>query len=416
MPSRPFQAAQPGGPLPRPQQLPDPLGGAPGDNASMDIVDTAHALAPEIRASISEIERLRTLPPALADTLARAGLFRMLLPSRLGGLESAPLDALAAMAAIGAADASAGWCVMIGATAGLSAAWLAPEVAATIHATPETVTGGVFAPMGRAVVEGDAFRVDGRWTWFSGHAHCRWLAGGCTVIEHGQPRLLPDGRPETRMVFFPIEVATRLDGWHVAGLAGTGSGEVAVAGLRVPQSHSFSLATEPPREHGPLYRLPPFGLLAQGIAAVMLGNARAAIDDLIELAGAKRPQGSRRTLAERPAAQAELARAEASLRSAQAYCTDAVGEAWRQACAGDPPGLAERAQLRLSATWATRAAADVTRGMYDLGGGSAVFLSSPLQRRFRDAHVGTQHAMVAPSTLELAGRVLMGLPTDATLL
>ncbi len=54
--------------------------------------------------------------------------------------------------------------------------------------------------------------------------------------------------------------------------------------------------------------------------------------------------------------------------------------------------------------------------MHDLGGGSAVYLSSPLQRRFRDAHVGTQHAMVSASTLELAGRVLMGLPTDATML
>jgi indole-3-acetate monooxygenase len=382
----------------------------------MDIVDTARRLAPEIRASIPESERLRSLPPALADTLARAGLFRMLLPRRLGGLESAPLDALAAMEAVGAADASAGWCVMIGATAGLSAAWLAPEVAAAIHSTPETVTGGVFAPMGRAVVEGDSFRVDGRWSWFSGHAHCRWLAGGCMLIEDGQPRLLADGRPDTRMVFFPIEAATLLDGWHVSGLTGTGSGEVAVADQLIPASHAFSLASDPPRESGPLYRLPPFGLLAQGIAAVMLGNARSAVDDLIELAGAKRPQGSRRTLAERTGAQAELARAEASLRSARAYCTDAVGEAWRQACAGDPPGLPERAHLRLSATWATRTAADVTRAMYDLGGGSAVFLSSPLQRRFRDAHVGTQHAMVAPPTLELAGRVLMGLPTDTTLL
>lgn len=382
----------------------------------MDIVDTAQALAPDIRAGIPEIERLRTLPPALVGTLARAGLFRSLLPRRFGGLESAPGAALAAMEAIGTADASTGWCVMIGATAGLSAAWLEPEVAAAIHATPETVTGGVFAPMGRAVLEAGGYLVDGRWAWFSGHAHCRWLAGGCTVFEAGQPRLLPDGRPDTRMVFFPIEDATRLDGWQVSGLVGTGSGEVAVSGLRVPRSHSVSLTTEPPREAGPLYRMPPFGLLAQGIAAVMLGNARAAIDDLIELAGAKRPQGSRRTLAERAGAQAELARAEASLRSARAYCNDAVGEAWRQACAGDTPGLAERAHLRLSATWATRTAADVARSMYDLGGGSAVYLSSPLQRRFRDAHVGTQHAMVAPPTLELAGRVLMGLPTDTSLL
>jgi alkylation response protein AidB-like acyl-CoA dehydrogenase len=382
----------------------------------MNILETARTLAPEIRASIAESERLRTLPPALALSLAQAGLFRTLLPRRFGGLESTPLDALATMETIAAADASAGWCVMIGATAGLSAAWLAPEVAAAIHATPETVTGGVFAPMGSALVEGDGFRVDGRWSWFSGHAHCRWLAGGCSVIEDGQPRRLPDGRPDTRMVFFPIEAATRLDGWHVSGLTGTGSGEVAVTGLRVPGSHAFSFVTDPPRESGPLYRLPPFGLLAQGIAAVMLGNARAAIADLVELAGAKRPQGSRRTLAERTGAQAELARAEASLRSARAYCTDAVGEAWRQACAGDTPGLAQRAHLRLSATWATRAAADVTRNMYDLGGGSAVYLSSPLQRRFRDAHVGTQHAMVASATLELAGRVLMGLPTDTSLL
>ncbi|MFN9773167.1 MAG: acyl-CoA dehydrogenase family protein, partial [Burkholderiales bacterium] len=158
------------------------------------------------------------------------------------------------------------------------------------------------------------------------------------------------------------------------------------------------------------------GLLAQGIAFVMLGNARAAIDDLVALASSKRPQGSRRTLAERAGAQAELARAEAALRSASAYCVDAVGTAWSRALGGDPPGLRERAALRLSATHATRTAADVARAMYDLGGGSSVFESSPLQRRFRDAHVGTQHAMVAPPTLELAGRVLMGVATDATLL
>jgi alkylation response protein AidB-like acyl-CoA dehydrogenase len=382
----------------------------------MTSADTARALGPEIRARIPEMEQARTLPPDLVATLAGAGLFRTLLPRSLGGLELEPHEALASMTAIGHADASAGWCVMIGATAGMSAAWLAPEVAAAIHAAPAAVTGGVFAPMGRAVVDGDDYVVDGRWQWFSGHAHCSWLAGGCVIIEHGQPRLLAGGAPDTRMVFFPAASARRLDGWHVSGLAGTGSGEVEVTGLRVPRSRSVSFTADLPRHDGPLYRMPPFGLLAQGIAAVMLGNARAAIEDLTALAGAKQPQGSRRTLAERATAQASLAQAEAQLRSASAYCAQAVGAAWREACAGDPPGLRARADLRLSATHATRIAADVARSMYDLGGGSAVFLSSPLQRRFRDAHVGTQHAMVSPATFELAGRVLMGLPTDTTLL
>jgi alkylation response protein AidB-like acyl-CoA dehydrogenase len=376
----------------------------------------ARALAPGIRARADEIERARTLPADLATALADAGLFRTLLPRRLGGLELEPAAALATMEALGEADASAGWCTMIGATAGLSAAWLDPEVAASIHASPRTITGGVFAPLGRAALDGDDFVVDGRWPWFSGHAHCAWLAGGCVVTEGGAPRLRADGSPETRMVFFPIGAVERLDGWHVAGLSGTGSGEVAVRGLRVPRSRSVSLVDDAPREPGPLYRLPVFGLLAQGIAAVMMGNARAAIESLVELADGKRPQGSRRTLAERPGAQAELARAEASLRSARAWCAEAVGDAWRSACAGDAPDLERRAALRLSATWATRTAAEVARTMHDLGGGSSVFLSSPLQRRFRDAHVGTQHAMVSATTYELTGRVLMGVPTDATLL
>lgn len=382
----------------------------------MDIVATARALAPSIRLRSDEIERGRSLPADLAATLARAGLFRTLLPRRLGGLECAPLEALAAMETVGEADASAGWCTMIGATAGMSAAWLDPDVAATIHDGPEVVTGGVFAPIGRAVVDGDDYVVDGRWPWFSGHAHCAWLSGGCVVLEGGAARMLPNGMPDSRMVFFPAHAATRLDGWHVSGLCGTGSGEIEVRGLRVPRVHSVSLIADAPREPGPLYRMPPFGLLAQGIAAVMLGNARAAIDDLIELASEKRPQGSRRSLAERTGAQTELARAEAALRSARAYCIDAVGSAWTRACDGDPPDLRERAALRLSATTATRVAADVARAMYELGGGSSVFDSNPLQRRFRDAYVGTQHAMVAPPTLELAGRVLMGVPTDATLL
>jgi alkylation response protein AidB-like acyl-CoA dehydrogenase len=148
----------------------------------------------------------------------------------------------------------------------------------------------------------------------------------------------------------------------------------------------------------------------------MLGNARGAVGELVALAGAKRPQASTRTLAERAGTQAELARNEAQLRSARAFYREAIAGAWARAAAGDPLGTEERALLRLAATHAVRTAADVARAMHDLGGGSSVFLDNPLQRRFRDAHVGTQHMMVAPPTLELAGRVLAGLPTDASML
>jgi alkylation response protein AidB-like acyl-CoA dehydrogenase len=54
--------------------------------------------------------------------------------------------------------------------------------------------------------------------------------------------------------------------------------------------------------------------------------------------------------------------------------------------------------------------AAVARSMYDLGGGSAIYERSPLQRRFRDAHTATAHFQVSLPTYELMGRVLLGLP------
>lgn len=373
------------------------------------LVERARSLVPIIAGHAATVERERRLPADLLAALREAGLFRLLLPARLDGLQAEPIDAFDVIEAVSAGDASTGWCVMIGATAGMSAAWLEPAAARVVHASPDTITGGVFAPLGRARRDGDGWRVDGRWPWFSGHAHCDWLAAGCLLDGIDAPA------PVARMMFFRAADAVSLDGWQVSGLSGTGSGEVAVSDLHVPAAFSISL-TEPPHDDGALYRMPPFGLLAMGVAAVMLGNARAAIDDLVTLAAARRPQGSRRVLADRATVQAEVARADAALRAARAGCASTLAAAWTAVTRGDALDVDERARLRASATFAVRTAADVARSMYDLGGGASVFLSHPLQRRFRDAHVGTAHAMVAPATWELAGRVRLGLPTDATLL
>lgn len=374
--------------------------------------ELARAMSGEIGTRLEAMARERRMPADLASSLARAGFFRMMTPASVGGLERPAAECLQALEALGETDASVGWCAMIAATTGLAASRMPLEAARTIHAGPEVVTGGVFAPMGRARPDGDAYVLDGRWAWASGSTHCTWLGGGSLLLgDDGRPTLLEDGSPDLRMLFFPAEQATLIDTWHAMGLTGTGSGEMEVRGVRVPRALAVSLFA-PPRESGPLYRFPVFGLLALGIAAVMLGNARGAIDALIDLAGGKTPQGSRRTLAERAGVQAELAQAEASLRAARALVYDEVERAWSAACAGHDLDAPLRAGLRLAATHATRTAADVARAMHDLGGGTSVFLSCPLQRRFRDAHVGTQHMMVAPPTWELTGRVLLGLPTD----
>ena len=242
-------------------------------------------------------------PADLARTMAEAGLFRMAVPRSLGGLEVEAATLLRAIELIGEADGSAGWCLMIGVTSTVIAAYLPREVAHEIFAEPTTIVGGAFAPLGRAVREGDHYRLSGRWPWASGSINCQWLMGGSAILEDGKPRLLPNGMLDSRLLVFPTAQATLIDSWFAAGLCGTGSGDMEVQELRVPAARSISLMSDRPVEGGPLYVFPVFGLLALGIGAVALGIARAAITDLVALAGGKKPQGSTRTLAERATAQ-----------------------------------------------------------------------------------------------------------------
>ena len=370
------------------------------------VIDAVRALVPRIRAAADEIEAGRRVPRAIVDGMIDAGLFRLCVPRSLGGLEAHPRELVDAFATIAAADGSTGWCAMIGANSGLVSAYLPEPLAREIYGDPRAVTGGVFAPFGTATPAGDGWRVSGRWPFASGSEHCTWLMGGAIVRDGGPPR--------ARMMLFPASEVRIVDTWTVSGLRGTGSHDMTVEDALVPSARSVSLTDDRPREPGGLYKFPAFGLLAFGIAAVALGIARAAIDELVRLAGGKRSQGSRRTLAERGVVQAEVAQAEALVRAGRAFLDDAIDRAWARAASADAIGVEERVGLRLAATHATTSAARAVDLAYNAGGGTAVYATSPLQRCFRDVHVATQHAMVASATWELAGRILLGLETDTS--
>jgi indole-3-acetate monooxygenase len=369
-----------------------------------DLLEAARTITPTLTQRAAELDAARRLPADLAQTLAEQGFFRMVLPEAYHGLELPPARMVEVLEALGTANASVAWCVMIGATTALNAAYLPDHHARTIWADPSMITGGVFAPKGKAVREGNHYRISGRWAWGSGSANCGWLVGGALVMG--------DGPPSARMMWFERDQVELIDTWHTMGMRGTGSGDMAVSEALVPMDRSVSLTDDKARIERPLYAFPAFGMLAMAIAGVALGNARGAIDDLVDMAGGKVPTGSRRPLAERTSTQVEVARAEGQLRAARAYLLDSAEVAFANATAHGEPSLADRANLRIAATHAVRTSAEVTRAMHDLGGGTSVYETCPLSRRFRDAHVATQHIMVAPGSLELAGRALLGIEGD----
>ncbi|MEM0986589.1 MAG: acyl-CoA dehydrogenase family protein [Pseudomonadota bacterium] len=381
-----------------------------------DVKAAAAAIVPSIRARIEDIEAGRRLPADLAAALASAGVFRMVTPRAYGGLELSPREIVETVEILATADASVGWCAMIGATTAMNAAYMAPEFAEEIYGDPAIITGGVFAPMGKAVDEGDHYRVTGRWQWGSGSANCTWLCGGAIVTDaDGQLKRLDSGAPENRMMVFPASDAELLDTWHTMGLKGTGSGDIAVNDIRVPKGRTVSLLSDKPRIDGALYAFPAFGLLALGVAGAALGNARGALDDFKALATRKKNQGSAKTLSERQVIQAEYAKQEAAWRAARAYLFDEIDRAWAVAQSTGALPVDQRGALRMACTHMVRTSADICRMTHDLAGGVDVYTNSAIQRRFRDAHAMTAHIVTAPATWELTGRILMDLPTDGAM-
>lgn len=375
-----------------------------------DPIASARALQPTLRKRADEIEAARRLPADLSAEFASAGFYRLCVPEVYGGLELPPMTTMETIETLAAADGSAAWCVFIAATSGTVLALLPEDGAREVFPHEKALLGGVFAPRGEAHQTDEGFRVNGRWQWGSGTQNADWVMGGCRIFEGGKPAVDKNGAPLARMMIVPAADVTFHDTWYVSGLSGTGSTDFEFADVFVPNRHAVGLGVDRPLER-PLYAFPQFGLLAMGIAAVALGLARAAIDELIDLAGGKTPAASSRPLAARQSAQMEVALAEAERRSARAFFYETIEAAWEMAQREGRIGVDERRDVRLATTHAVRASASAVDRMYHLAGGTSVYRTSPLQRIFRDVHVTTQHMMVAPSTFELTGRLLLGLET-----
>jgi alkylation response protein AidB-like acyl-CoA dehydrogenase len=380
-----------------------------------ELIERARRFAVEIAPRGAEIEAARRIPRDLSVALGEAGFYRMYMTTDRGGPELSPRVVSEVCETLARGDAACGWVVFIAATTTLAFGRMTDEAVAEIMARPDSLATGVFAANGVATRVEGGFRVTGRWDWGSGSPNADWIGGGCALVEDGKTLTNSAGAPRNHMVFFPAEQVTSLDTWRVAGLSGTGSTAFEVRDVFVPERHVAGVLVRSVLDR-PLFRFPPFSPLAQGIGAVAMGIARAAIDEAVTVARERRRGGSSAPLAERPYAQTEVARAEARLRSARAFFYGTIDAAWEAAQSGGPVALSHARDMRLAVNHAVSESVAVVDAMYTLAGGAAVYADSPLQRRFRDIHVATQHFMVAPNTLEAVGRLFLGLETNTALL
>lgn len=382
----------------------------------ISVLDAVRAIGPSIAERSSEIERERRLPLDIVEMIKPTGAFRMYAPAELNGPAVSPWESLEVISELAYHDGAVGWCSMIGSTTSLMSYRMGAEHLHDVFGSVDSIAGGFVPPMGRAVPVDGGLKVTGRWAWGSGTQHCTYVGGGCLVVdENGTPTAREDGLAAPFVFFSPDDVEW-LDNWDVSGMQGTGSGDYQVSEVFVPEGRWVELLEGTKRSDHALGTISFFGVLACGVASCAVGIGRRAIDELVDLAGAKKPQGSSKSLASRTPVQADVAIAEAKLRSAWSFMNETVADSWESAQQLTPPTDEQKRLLRLSATHATQTAAEVAELMYKAAGGAAVYKTSPIQRTFRDAYVATQHAMVAPRTMEMYGRMKLGLDTNTATL
>ncbi len=387
------------------------------DLSRPDPVARARDLGPAIAAAADAIEREQRFPAPLLGALHEARLFRMFLPRSAGGDEIEPTTYLRAIEEIGRHDGSVAWCLFVGNSSALLAAYLPPEIARDIFADPRAVIAwGPPGPARASAVPG-GYRVSGRWRFASGCRHSTWMGAHCQVEEpDGSLRLNAAGRPTTRSLLFPTRQATLIDDWDVIGLRGTASTSYAVSDLFIPEA--FSTTREDPalcREPGRLYAFTMQGLYTVGAAGVALGLGRAMLDAFVALAARKTPRGLS-PLARNPAAQSSLAQTEAKLGAARAYLLATLDDIWAAPDRAGPIDVPARARLRLAATHAIQAAIEAADYAFRAAGTDAIFVGSAFERRFRDIHTVSQQTQARMANFEAAGQILLGGEPDGPFL
>ncbi len=367
-----------------------------------DLVDLIAARAPQ-----GETER--RVPQDVIDAVDEADLFRIVVPTSLGGhgLGLGPLTEVTRTLARGC-PATAWTVSFLMMHAWLLAKLPEPGRAEVFASSPVPFAPAPLAPTGTATPTDGGYVVRGRWEWATASAHGDWLLAH--AIEEG-PGFA------TRFVVVPMAEVALDDVWHTSGMRATGSNTAVVDECFVPAHRTMPapalLDSTIGVDGDGLAGLPVMSVLALAAAAPALGGAEAVAEHY-------RTRLQERVLAytlgdkavDQPAAQMRLASVEDLVRTAAAR--------WRQAIdalgAGTEVGEAQRVDARLAAASVVRLARQAVSAACEGSGASVYFASHPMQRIQRDLETLKGHVIFDwDRTTELAGRHHVGLalrPTD----
>src|SRR6185312_9336820 len=354
-----------------------------------ELTARAEALVPVLRERAARAEELRRLPDETIADLHASGLFRVLQPKRVGGSELPFRSLVELVAVISRGDGSTGWVLAnLAAHHWLLGMWPKQAQDEIWGESPDNLIGSALIfPRGRATPTPGGYRLTGRWPFSSGVDAASWSLIG--AIVHDQEA----GTNEPRIFVLPASDFTVIDTWHVIGLAGTGSKDVAVDDVFVPEYRSVAVReiTGGPNpgsgvNSSVLYQLPAISLFAFCIAGVSLGIAQGAIEYFTQTMKSRTSYYTGRNLADFVTVQVHLAEATAIVDAARSVMLGDCDEATGIVEGGEVPSLDHRARYRRDGAYAATLCTKAVDVLFTATGGGAIYARNPLQRAFRDVH------------------------------
>lgn len=349
------------------------------------LFERAAALVPVLKERAALTEQLRQIPADSVRDLRARGLIRAANPVRFGGA-SVEIDAAFDMSSeLARGCGSTGWCYAIWTAHNW---WLGhfPGKAQEEYFSsgPDTLMAAGLNPSNASAerVPG-GYRVRGRWAFSSGCDAASWIMVACNVDAN-----------QRRWLLVPREECEIVDTWFAAGLRGSGSKEIGVGDVFVPDHRAMdpNRAGDGDLTGWDLHRRASYGvplkvMLEWALAAPAIGMAQGVLDEFVELA-------SRRGASGRPPVAIELrvARAAAEIETARLLHRARVREILDRS--GEPGFFTplERARCVRDAAFSVRLCVQAVDSLYEASGVRAVMDSSPLQRLYRDTHAASHHA------------------------
>jgi 3-hydroxy-9,10-secoandrosta-1,3,5(10)-triene-9,17-dione monooxygenase len=390
---------------------------ANSDGAYTDILSRAKALLPQLRKRASKTEELRRLPPETERELHESGLFRILQPKRVGGAELDYVALVDCADVISEADASVAWTF-----ANLAShQWIlgmfdqrAQDLVWNKDAETLIASSFVF-PAGRAKRVDGGYVLRGSWPLSSGVDSSEWNMLASVVSSEDEA----DGI-EYRIFLVNKRDYKILDTWHATGLRGTGSNDVEVKEAFVEEGLTLAIsdldggqtpgsAVNP----NPLYTLPVFSLFPYVLSGVALGNAKACLNDYIDIARHRASTYNRAKIGDLQSTQIKIAEASAKIDAARLIMRSRCIEAMAEARRSHVPDIAGKTKSRRDGAFSVNLCTDAVSLLFAASGARGLLTSGVLQRQFRDAHAINSHfAFNFDAAGTNFGRVALGLPSE----